>query len=160
MAGYGTDQGLTDFLAANGYSLPDGALDPAVLRQRGSAYLDASYGQRFIGTPVTYDQERSWPRTGATVYGTSIPVDEVPWQVVEASYHAAYIAATDPSALSVTVDPNARVKRSKVEGIEEEYFEPGAAAGGVLTASLSSDIEGLLSPLMTPAGGFPAVLVV
>lgn len=72
MAGYGDDEGFATWLAENGYTLPDGAPLPVVLRQRGSAYLDATYGPRFVGVPTDPEQEREWPRTGATIFGTAL----------------------------------------------------------------------------------------
>lgn len=157
MAGYGSDNGFAEWLVENGYAVPDGSQSLAVLRHRGSAYLDNTYGSRFSGLPVDPEQDRAWPRAGATIFGAVLGADVIPKRVEYASYHAAFIAATNPSALTATVDPNARVKRSKVEGIEEEYFEPGS--DGVL-ASLSSDIEGLLAPLLQSTASFPAILVV
>lgn len=52
MAGYGTDAGLADWLAGQGLALPDGAPAPAALRQRGSDYVDGTYGPRFVGQPA------------------------------------------------------------------------------------------------------------
>ena len=67
MAGYGDDDGFQAFLTANGYTLPDGAPAAAVLRQRGSVYVDGTYSLRFSGSPTGgAAQEREWPRTGAT----------------------------------------------------------------------------------------------
>jgi len=160
MAGYGDDSGFSAWLAENGYTLPEGSPAPAILRQRGSAYIDATYGPRFLGVPTNSEQEREWPRTGATIFGTPLASDVIPDRVVKASYQAAYIAATNPSALSVVIDPARRVKRQKVDSIEREFFDGGEGAGTVVTASLSSDIEGLLAPLLGPVGGFPAILVV
>ena len=40
MAAYGTDEGFTAWLSANGHTLP-GSLTAAVLRERASAYIDA-----------------------------------------------------------------------------------------------------------------------
>lgn len=160
MAGYGTDEGLTDWLTANGYSLPEGAATTAVLRQRGSAYVDGTYGPRFVGVPTSIDQNREWPRTGATIFGSTLASDVIPNRVIEASYWAAYLIATNPGAFSKTVDTDQRVKRQKVDTIEREFFEPGKMAVGFVTASVNSDIEGLLAPLISPVGGFPTVLVV
>ncbi|TWG90325.1 hypothetical protein L598_000700000820 [Mesorhizobium sp. J18] len=160
MAGYGDDAGFETWLTENGYTLPDDAPSPAVLRQRGSAYIDATYGPRFVGTPTDPEQEREWPRTGAYIFGSALASDMVPDRVVKASYRAAYIAATNPAALSVVIDPARRVKRQKVDTIEREFFDGGEATGGAVTASLSSDIEGLLAPLLMPVGGFPSILVV
>lgn len=160
MAGYGDDSAFNAWLVEVGYALPTDAPSAAVLRERGSAYLDASYGARFIGTPADPTQEREWPRSGASIFGTELATSVIPDRVVKASYRAAYIAATNPSALSVVVDPNRMVKRQKVDTIEREFFEPDVGADGLLTASVSSDIDGLLAPLLRPAGGFPAAMVV
>lgn len=160
MAGYGDDSAFNAWLVENGFTLPADAPTAAVLRERGSAYLDATYGPRFIGTPTDPTQEREWPRTGACIFVTELATSVIPDRVVKASYRAAYIAATNPSALSAVVDPNRMVKRQKVDTIEREFFEPSAGADGLFTASVSSDIEGLLAPLLRPVGGFPAALVV
>src|SRR5690606_14997513 len=88
--------------------------------------------------------------TGASIIGSALETDVIPDRVVKASYRAAYNAATNPSVLSVVVDPNRIVKRQKVDSIEREFFEPSEVTGAGVTASLSSDIEGLLAPLLVP----------
>ncbi len=161
MAGYGDDSAFTAWLAANGYSLPVGAPTDAVLRQRGSAYIDGTYGERFPGQPTGgVAQERAWPRTGASVYGSTLADDVVPQRVMDASYMAAYIEATSPGSLSVIVDPSRRVKRQKVDTIEREFFEPGKSDYGLLAGPASSAIEGLLAPLLMAGSFEPAILVV
>ena len=89
MAGYGEDNGFTAWLADNGLTLPDDALAVAVLRQRGSSYIDGLYGLKFSGQPTGgLAQERAWPRTGAEALGQSIPADLVPNAIIQASYAA------------------------------------------------------------------------
>lgn len=160
MAGYGTDDGLADWLSANGYTLPSG-LTPAVLRQRGSDYIDGLYGPRFGGFPAGgYNQERAWPRSGAYFarYGTEIPDDEVPRAVIQASYAAAYYEALNPGGLSAAVSAAGAVKRERVEGaVEVEYFQGSGTAIENATVVLSS-VEGLLAPFFyTPAPAIYAV---
>lgn len=46
MSGYGTDEGFTAWLTANGYTLAEGAPAKAVLRERGSAYVDGLFLKR------------------------------------------------------------------------------------------------------------------
>lgn len=160
MAGYGTDPGFTDWLAANGYSLPTGAPTAAVLRQRGSVYIDATYGYRFPGTPTGgLNQERAWPRTGATIYGPTLATDLIPNRVIEASYMAAYIEATNPGSLSVITDPSKRVKRQKVDSIEREFFEAGGGSVFAPDTPVSSLVEGILGPLIGPPLELPAIAV-
>lgn len=77
---YGSNQGFTDWLAANGYSLPAGVPSAAVLRRR----IDNPYGYRFLGTPTSgLEQEHAWPRIGATIYGSTIASNRVPTRVIE-----------------------------------------------------------------------------
>lgn len=162
MAGYGTDDGFTSWLAANGHSLAVTAPSKAVLREKGSAYIDGTYGPRFSGVPTGgFEQERAWPRTGATAYGQEIGPDVIPSAVVNASYAAAWQEASSPGTLSVTGSEASRVKREKVEGAVEVEYQ--AISGDFSAASMTpilTAVEGLLSPFLKPAGGFPTILVV
>jgi hypothetical protein len=159
VAGYGTDEGFNAWLSTSGLELPVDAPAVAALRERGSVYIDATYGPRFIGTPTTVEQEREWPRTGAEAFGTTIASDAIPSRVVIASYHAAYIEATNPGALTTSINTSAQVKRERVEGaVEVEYFDPPSTDG--VTGFVNSTIEGLLYPLLGPVDAFPMVMVV
>jgi len=161
MAGYGDDSGFNTWLTSMGRVLPVGAPSVAVLRERGSVYIDATYGPRFIGVPTApVTQEREWPRMGASIHDVELADSAIPIRVVTASYEAAWMEASSPGILSVIVNPNAMVKRNKVDVIEQEFFEPGLASGSAIMASLSSTIEGLLSPLLDPSSNYPMVLVV
>lgn len=151
MAGYGDDGGFAAWAAAAGHTVPAGSVPAA--RQRGSAYIDAVYGERFTGTPTGgVDQERAWPRTGASAFGQALASDLTPQRVVNASYEAALIELRSPGSLTIVTDPAKRVKRQKVDTIEREFFEPGEGTGSA--APVSSVIEGLLAPLLVaePAG--------
>jgi hypothetical protein len=162
MAGYGDDTAFSAWLTANGYTLPVGAPTAAVLRQRGSVYLDGTYGLRFPGTPTGgAAQDREWPRAGAVDrYGTAITGNAVPQRVIDASYIAAYQLAVAPGTLSVVVDPSKRVKRQKVDTIEREFFDPGDASAAA--APVMSAIEGILAPLLLlePIGAGIGIMVV
>lgn len=148
MAGYGDDTGFATWLADNGYALPEAAPDPAILRQRGSAYLDGLYGAQFSGTPTAgFDQERAWPRTGAEARGASIPDDIIPGAIVRASYAAALHEAHNPGSLSVAASASGAVKREKVASLEVEYFEGSGDAAADATVRLSS-VEGLIAPFL------------
>lgn len=149
MAGYGDDSGFAEWLAANGYSLPDSAPSPAVLRQRGSVEIDALYGSRFVGQPTDgVAQERAWPRTGAVVFGSAVASDVVPSAVVTASYHAAYFA-TQNAGPSETIGDAGRIKRDRVGDAETEFFGPGAGGSdhGLVTV-----YDGILAPYLNGPG--------
>jgi len=151
MAGYGDDQGLADWLAENGYTLPSGAPAAVVLRQRGSTYVDAVYGARLYCSQPTGGalQERAWPRTGHFVNHLAVPSDVIPLAWVNASYRAALIEAMKPGTLMATIDPLRRVKRQKVDMIEREFFDGGALeAGEGGTALINAEIDGMVAPLL------------
>ncbi|TPN44449.1 hypothetical protein FJ981_28040 [Mesorhizobium sp. B1-1-4] len=158
MAGYGDDAAFTAWLAANGLALPAGAPSPAVLRQLGSAYLDATYGARFKGQPTAgFDQERSWPRTGAIVGGAEVPSTTIPLAIINASFYAAFQAASDPASLSTISSTSGVVKRERVEGaVEVEYQDASKSAGGVFDPYAPSAI----TPLLTIVDGMVAPYLV
>jgi hypothetical protein len=158
MAGYGDDAKFTAWMASNGYSLPDGGVAVAVLRQRGSAYIDGLYGSRFSGQPTGgFEQERAWPRVGACAHGQPIPSDVVPVAIEQASYHAAYQEAVKPGSLAIAVTAAGSLKRKKIGPIEKEFFEGSGDAVADGTLKLSA-VEGLLAPFFAVA--FPAIFVV
>lgn len=152
MAGYGTNEAFAAWLTENGYSLPEGAPAPAVLRQRGSVYIDGTYGDRFVGAPTGgVDQERAWPRFGAVVFGSALASDMTPARVVHAAYEAALQEAREPGSLSVVGSAAQRVKREKVDGaVEVEYQQSGAEEFAGAMTPVMTIIEGLLAPLLRP----------
>ncbi|WP_435170821.1 DnaT-like ssDNA-binding protein [Falsirhodobacter sp. 1013] len=145
---YGTDDGFADWLDSLGISLPVSAPDLAVLRARGSDYIDAAFGARFKGVTTAVDQPNQWPRSGVVLNGRPLPDGLVPLAVVQAAYRAA-LAEGQGFSLSRTIDPTAPiVKREKVDVIETEYFQPpaNADAGVPVVAGL----DGLLAPFLKP----------
>ncbi|MBB4798009.1 hypothetical protein HNP32_001733 [Brevundimonas bullata] len=149
---YGSDSGFTAWLALNGLTLPAGAPVAAILRQRGSQYLDGVYSSRFWGAPTLgIAQERAWPRAGAKAYGQDIPDDIIPVAVENASYAAAYQEAIKPGSLSVSATATGAVKRKKIGPIEKEFFEGSGDVIADGTLKLSA-VEGLLAPYLKPEG--------
>jgi hypothetical protein len=162
MSGYGDDAGFEAWMTATGRSVPVSAPSSAVLRQRASDYLDALYGARFTGYPTGgLDQERAWPRTGATAQGHRRSLSNVvPAAVSGRPTAAAWHEANNPGSLSVAVSAAAAVKREKIDVIDTEYFASGASAIDDATVRLS-EVEGLLAPFLRKAGARePMVLVV
>lgn len=146
MAGYGTDQGFTDWLTMNGHVPPETAPEPAILRQRGSQYIDGLYGSRFSGQPIGgFAQERAWPRVGACAHGQPIPADVIPVAVEQAAYAAALQEAISPGSLSVAASASGAIKREKVDVLEVEYAAGSGDAVVDATVRLS-EVEGLLAP--------------
>ena len=149
MAGYGDDTGFAAWLADAGLTLPAGAPLPAVLRQRGSDYLDATYAARLDCSAPTggFDQERAWPRTGHMVLGMAVGDADIPSAWVRASYRAAWREATTPGWATSSRDPSRMTKREKADVVEREFFEPGETAGAS-GANIDAMIEGLIGPFL------------
>lgn len=85
MAGYGTNEGFTVYATAAGYTVPAGDIGAA--RQRGTTYVEGSCGLRFSGVPTRgAEQDRAWPRTGASAFGAGLASDLIPLRVVNACY--------------------------------------------------------------------------
>lgn len=150
MAGYGDDTGFDAWLDEQGFTLPAGAPSSAALRQRGSVHVD---GHLFPGAPTGgYAQERAWPRSGATAFGSEIPDDAIPSAIVQASYAAGYYDAVNPGALTTRSSADQRVKRTRerVEGVvdeETEYFDNGADGTAFAPVTVPM-VEGLLAPYL------------
>lgn len=155
MAGYGTDQGFEDWLTMNGHVLPESAPAPAILRQRGSQYIDGLYGSRFSGQPTGgFAQDRAWPRADASAHGQSIPADVIPIAVEQAAYVAALQEAISLGSLSVAASASGAIKREKVDVLEVEYAAGSGDAVADATVRLS-EVEGLLARFF----GAPALAV-
>lgn len=148
MAGYGTDEAFAAWLSDNGYVLPVSAPSPAVLRNRGSQYIDAVYGSRFLGSVVDPVQERQWPRERAIVNGKLIPSDVVPIAVINASFQAAMQEATKPGSLTVVSSASGAVKRVKVGQIEKEYQGASSDGTAISITPLISIVDGMLAPFL------------
>lgn len=162
MAGYGDDAGFADWLADNGYTLPVTAPAPAVLRNRGSSYVDGTYESRLPGYRTGgLAQERAWPRVGAYAFGQPIGDSIIPDAVIKASYAAAWQEASSPGSLSVSGSEATRVKREKVEGaVEVEYQASSGEFSASSLVTLLTSVEGLLAPFLVPVVGLPVILVV
>lgn len=164
MAGYGENAGFTAYAEAAGYVVPDGATAPQITaaRQRGSMVIDR-YEKHFSGRRTGgWQQERAWPRTGATTYyGEAIPDDVIPEAIINASYEAAFLELTNPGSLSPVVTGSSTVKREKVGQLEVEYATSSSMSVDDLVALATpvvTVIEGLLWPFLCPI--LPSVLVV
>lgn len=148
MAGYGGDSEFNTWLTENGFTLPVGAPSPAVLRNRGSQYVDAVYGSRFLGSVVDATQERQWPREGAIVNGKLVPSDVVPVAVIHASYYAALQEANEPGSLSVVGSSSSAVTREKVGQIEVQYANAQSDGTASAITPLISIVDGMLAPFL------------
>lgn len=154
---YGTDQGFTDYLAAQGLALPVDAPPAATLRAIGSGYVDAAYEHRLQCSRRTggFEQLLAWPRTGQSVNGQDVPSDLIPQAWINASYRAAYLQATQEGWASGGRDPSRVTKREKVDVIEREFFADGqSGATGNAAPGFNVDplIDGMVSMWLCSTG--------
>lgn len=147
---YGTDEGFTEWLAAQGLELPVDAPPVATLRQVGSSYVDSAYEHMLQCSRRTggFTQENAWPRTGHRIAGEAVPSDLIPPAWIHASYRAAYLQATTPGWATRAVDATRQTRREKVDVIEREFFSDKDAAGSNVAPGMPSDaiINGMVLP--------------
>lgn len=152
MTSYGDDEGFTEWLSAQGLSLPDSESTVAELRQIGSIYIDAAYEHMLQCSRRTggFEQELAWPRTGHRINGQAVPSDLIPPAWVNASYRAAYLQAANQGWATNSVDATRQTKVEKVDVISREFFGPDEAAGSNVAPGMPSDamINGMVAPLL------------
>ena len=91
--------------------------------RRATEYMLGVYRERWRGARVTDTQALDWPRTGVIVGPFPVATDVVPVEVQK----ACAILALKAIKGDLDPDPTQAVKRTKVDVIEKEYFEPAAA---------------------------------
>lgn len=147
MAAYGDDAGFQTWLDEQGYVLPGTAPLLAVLRARGSAYVDG-YEAQWTGYRTGGAlQELAWPRTGARFNCVqAIPDNIIPPSIVNAAYRAAWLEAETPGILvGSSAGLGQRVKRERVEGaVDVEYFDDGKPGSSGGPSFIDSMIDGAL----------------
>lgn len=158
---YGTDTGFSDWLTANGYTLPSSAPTSAVLRQRASSYIDGLYGSRFTGYPVSVTQTDAWPRTNATGWGQALADTLIPQQIIDAAYAAAYAEAQSPGLLSPTHTPGTSKVLTKVDSLSWTPV-PTSVIGPRAFLPVLLVVDGLVAPFLVNGilGRMPAAMTV
>ena len=124
---YGNADGFKEYLGSRGMSMTcswtDDKINSALLVA--SEWLDGLYEDSWIGYKADgYKQERSWPRKSAQVQSYpfyTFKEDEIPEQVVKATYEAAYRHLNNNNALQTDYTPT-KYKRVSVSGaVSVEY---------------------------------------
>ena len=155
MVSYGTEAGFIEYHEARGREVPATWIDeiePALLVA--SEWLDGTYGSFFVGQKTGgYLQDREWPRMAA-VTNTEPPYvfadDEIPNDVVKATYEAAYRHLQSPGSLLRDYTPM-KYKKAAVDGaVSVEYAAFNFASD---TQTQIPIIDRLLSSLFDPTSG-------
>ncbi|KWT12062.1 hypothetical protein CFBP3846_03638 [Pseudomonas syringae pv. avii] len=125
---------------------------------RASAYIDGKFQAQnscgrweslFSGAKTGgRAQALQWPRTGATdTEGHEIPAEEIPIEVVQATYEAALREILLPGSLSPDYVASTAIKRQKVDVLEIEY-QSASTASGVPTRPVITVVDELIAPLL------------
>lgn len=88
--------------------------------RRATEYMLAIYRERWRGARVTDTQALDWPRAGVIVGPFPVASNVVPIEVQK----ACAILALKAIKGDLDPEPTQAVKRTKVDVIEKEYFEP------------------------------------
>lgn len=141
-----------DYLSAVGKSLAGDADAQEAALRRATMWVDGTYRARFPGTRTDgRDQLLEWPRTGASdVYGTAIPNDEIPREIVNATAEAAVREATTPGGLMPDVTPGQLRTLTRVGSLGWTP-QPGAI-GAAAQKPVILAIDSLLSSLIGGSG--------
>lgn len=150
MAVYGTTSGADSYHAARGNSTwvgSDATKEIALLRA--SDYVDIMFRDQFPGEKTGLrTQEREWPREWAfDKDGEAIGVNEIPVEVINATYEAALRELVAPGSLMPDVTLGKQIKSASVDGaVSVEYAGATGLQGMRPTVSV---VGGILAPILT-----------
>ena len=124
-----------------------------------SEWLDHQFENSWIGYKVNFNQERSWPRQSAVVQSFPYYVyktDEIPEQVIKATYEAAFRELTKQGSLQVDFTPN-KYKSVSVSGaISVEYNSLSYASDVQTEIPVIEDLMSVLTD-STKSGAFSSL---
>lgn len=140
---------------ARGLSLPpetpegDLSIEQAAIKV--TDYLEIEFC--YQGEQVEDDQSLSWPRVGVVLKGKDFAEDEIPKNLVTASYYLIN-AVLNGAELMPNVSGNATdyIKKEKVGPIETEYADPTQFDGKTTFTAVERLLESLLGS--DCSGGF------
>jgi hypothetical protein len=117
-----------------------------------SEYLDAKYFTNYQGWKVgRRAQIRQWPRYNCfDNEGNSIPSDQIPREVINATYETAFIQVTEPGAFNVSYTPG-KYKSARVEGAVSVEFAQFNSAYDIQRQFPA--IDAILLPLLFSGSG-------
>ena len=168
---YGTVEGADAYQEARGNAAWAAATEQAKqgALARASAYIDGlgvqiptsgcvlSFPGRKTGGR---SQDLQWPRSGAADRdGYEIPADEVPREVVLATYEAAAREQAKPGSLNPDYVASKAVKSAKVGPLDTEFFGSSDVEGQP-NKPVVGVISDILAPIMILRCPLPAVVVV
>jgi hypothetical protein len=142
---YASLEDCSTYTQARGLTFPTSPAGPAEAAIiRATAAIDATYRSRFSGEKLNgRGQALEWPRKYATdASGSDIDIDEVPFEIVEATCEAAVRELASPGAMMPDLERGGQIKALSAGSVSIEY---GSNAEARTTFSL---IDGILSGLI------------
>lgn len=155
---YGNAEGFKEYLGSRGKkfncSWTDDVIDSALLVA--SEWIDGVYESLFVGYKTGgYNQERSWPRTSATIktgYSWHTFADnEIPENVVKATYEAALRHLKNENALQSDYTPS-KYRSVSVQGAVSVVFDERITGASDVQTEFPI-IQTLLNDLIDTEGG-------
>ncbi len=155
---YGTANAFVEYCDERGYEL-DGTLSPSPSEEidqallRGSMYIDGKYRSRFSGTKSGgRNQDREWPRQDAVdASGEALDYAEVPIEVEQATYEAAFREASLPGSLMPDYVQTERVTSERVGPLSVSYADSQVMKAED-TYPVIGIIDAILAPLLVTTG--------
>jgi len=151
---YGAPEGFLGYCDDHGYDTED--LEPSppetieTILRRGSVYIDGTYRSRFTGRKVGgRAQELEWGRVDAyDASGEDIPEGEIPIEIEQATYEAAFREWTEPGSLTPEYIATDRVKSETVGPLSVTYADSKTMSAADATPVIPI-IDMILAPLLS-----------
>ena len=144
MIGYVEKVDFEEYAAARGITLE---ADPEVLLTRALDYIEAME-YRFKGLRTGGAQPLAWPRRMVFVYGSELPSDVVPQQIMTAQMQLAIHADKQDLMPAIGVGASGSVTGRSVGDVSVSYGE-----GSRNQAPLFPDVMRQIAQLLAGAGG-------
>jgi len=122
--------------------------DAEVYIRKGTDWVDRNFS--FIGDKATGTQRLKWPRKYAEVDGHALSESSIPWQVAEATAHAAELYRNGTYDLEgIVTNDSAAISMQKVDVITVQYDSSKRLQG----ADVPSHVYKLLRPVTISTSG-------
>lgn len=154
MLHYGTVQEFYDYCEARGIELPGTMADDEEAARAllvASEWIDTGYRDLFPGEKMLFRaQVREWPRRNAFDDRNHWIGNDIPQEVINATYEAAAIHANSPGSLSVNFTPS-KYKSISVDGAVSIEFQTFESAIEAQTEFLN--VKRVLAPILSGTFG-------
>ena len=153
MAHYGSVVGFRAYHTARGVSTTaylDAAVEIELLK--GSEWLDARYRGRYSGLKYgDRTQVRDWPRSDAyDIHGWSIPYDQIPAEVIHATYEVTLKSLQTPGILNKDFTPSKYSQVSVTGAVHVQYLNSRDLAD---VQTRFASVEQEIGPVLNKSSG-------